>query len=82
MSLLRRNNGWSVKLTTHRNLMASLEMNEVLIPVSIRSQFVHRNKFTFSHWLDQKLYVARFILKSMVKAEITNYTYVSNIKMI
>jgi len=62
--------------------MASLEMNEVLIPVSIRSQFVHRNKSTFSHWLDQKLYVARFILKSMVKAEITNYTYVSNIKMI
>jgi hypothetical protein len=55
--------------------MASLEMTEVLTPVSIRSQFVHRNKFTFSQWLDKKLYVARFILKNMVKAEITNYTY-------
>ena len=75
MSLLRRKSGWSVKLTTHRNLTVSLEMNEALIPVSISSHFVHTDKFNFSHWLDQKLYVSRFILKYMNKAEITSYTY-------
>jgi len=75
MPLLRRKSGWSIKLATHRNLTtASLEMNAVLTPVSIRSHFVHRDKFAFSHWLDQKLYVSRFILKYMDKAEITNYT--------
>ena len=40
MSLLHNKSGWSVKLTTHRNLTASLEMNEALTPVSIRSHFV------------------------------------------
>ena len=51
-------------------------MNEALTPISIRSHLVHRDKFTFQHWLDQKLYVLSFILKYMDKAEITNCTYV------